>query len=156
MYESILNKLNFLLAQIDDLICGLSPADVVLATLNGECRGEPANGQVAVRTVINNRANDPKYFKKANPLYTGTNNEAKVCLSPLQFSVWNEKKTCELFMAEYNRIMANATINSIPIVDYSVFTDGTGLTEEQEKRNYLYCNPKTATSEEDWSVLVKE
>lgn len=156
MYNSVLNKLKFIVSQIDDIICGQSPQDIVLATLNGECRGEPADGQVAVRNVIKNRADGPKYFKNSNPLYTGNDNEAKACLSPFQFSIWNGKTTCLLFLAAYNRIMADATIESIPAVDYSVFTTGTGLTEAQAKKIYLYCNPKTATSKEEWVVLTKK
>ena len=66
--------LQALLAQLND--------DAILAlTLFGEARSEPIEGQVAVGSVIANRASDSKQR-------WGTSIRG-VCLQPFQFSCWN-------------------------------------------------------------------
>ena len=154
--QNVLNKLNFLVSEIVSMLCGKSDEEIIIATLNGEARGEPLEGQKALRNVIANRTTGPKYFRADDLLgYSGSNKEVEVCLCPNQFSVWNNISTCERFKAKYDKIMKTATITEIPAVDYSVFTNGTGLTEDQAKKIYLYCNPETATSTEAWVILIK-
>ena len=155
--QAVLNKLNFVISEIVSMLCGKSEEEIIIATLNGEARGESLEGQKAVRNVIKNRTTGPKYFR-ANDLlgYNGTNKEVQVCLCPNQFSVWNGLSTCAAFLAEYNKIMRTPTITDIPEVDYSVFTNGTNITELEAKKIYLYCNPDTATSKEKWVTLTKQ
>ena len=157
MYKSLLNKLNFAISEIVSMLCGKSDEEIIIATLNGEARGEPLEGQKAVRNVIKNRTTGPDYFRNNDLLgYSGSNKEVEVCLCPNQFSVWNGISTCERFKAKYDKIMKTATITEIPAVDYSVFTNGTGLTEAEAKKVYLYCNPDTATSKSKWVTLTKQ
>jgi hypothetical protein len=153
--KNILDKLKFAMSAIESFICTKSETDVILATLNGECKGEPVDGQTAVRNVIANRANGPAYMRQPNPLYAGANNEVIACLSPFQFSVWNSAKDCPSFLTAYNRCMQGATITAIPAVNYSVFTQGTGLSEDQAKKIYLYCNPDAKASRSNKSSWVK-
>lgn len=56
----------------------LSDLEILTLTLIGEARGEPIEGQVAVASVIMNRARTSK-------LTVG-----EICLAPKQFSCWNE------------------------------------------------------------------
>ena len=155
--QAVLNKLNFAISEIVSILCGKSDEEIIIATLNGEARGEPLEGQKAVRNVIKNRTTGPKYFMADDILgYNGTNKEVQVCLCPYQFSIWNGLSTCAAFLAKYNKIMRTPTITDIPEVDYSVFTNGTGLTEDEAKKVYLYCNPDTATSKSKWVTLTKQ
>lgn len=155
--QTVLNKLNFLVSEIVSMLCGKSDQEIILATLNGEARGESLEGQKAVRNVIKNRTTGPKYFRANDKLgYNGSNKEVQVCLAPYQFSVWNVITTCTAFLAQYNKVMRRPTITEIPEVDYSVFTQGTGLTVDQAKKVYLYCNPATATSTDKWVTLTKQ
>jgi cell wall hydrolase len=55
----------------------LTDSEVLFLTLVGEARGEPVEGQIAVGSVILNRAKERKLTIKA------------VCLQPKQFSCWN-------------------------------------------------------------------
>lgn len=58
--------------------------DVIIAakTIYGEARGESFGGQVAVAWVIRNRADNPRWW--------GGPDWRSVCLSPWQFSCWND------------------------------------------------------------------
>lgn len=47
--------------QLDPVLAGLSPRDLCLVTLYGECRGEPIEGQIAVANVIKNRVKDGRW-----------------------------------------------------------------------------------------------
>jgi hypothetical protein len=158
--KNILNKLRFAMSAIESFVCTKSETDVILATLNGECKGEPVDGQKAVRNVISNRANGPSYMRRPNSLYDGTNMEVIACLSKSQFSIWNGVTNCAQFNVRYDKAMEGATITSIPEVDYSVFTNGTGLTLEQAKKIYLFCNPDSKDSrnnKEEWvKIVVKQ
>jgi hypothetical protein len=158
--QKIIDKLNFIFSAIEQLICGKTEEQIIIATLNGECKGEPVKGQKAVRNVIANRANGPSYMRVPNPLYNGTNKEVIACLSRSQFSVWNGVTNCTQFNIRYNKAMEGATITSIPEVDYSVFTNGTGLTLDQAKKIYLFCNPDAKASRnnnEGWvKIVVKQ
>jgi hypothetical protein len=158
--QKIIDKLNFIFSAIEQLICGKTEEQIIIATLNGECKGEPLNGQKAVRNVIANRANGPSYFRRKNPIYSGSNKEVLACLSKYQFSVWNSLTSCANFNSIYNNAMQGATITSIPEVDYSVFTNGTGLTLDQAKKIYLFCNPDAKASRnnnEEWvKIVVKQ
>lgn len=57
----------------------MTEKDYFIATLWGECRGEPFIGQVAVACVIRNRVRDPRW--------PGT--YRSVVTQPKQFSCWN-------------------------------------------------------------------
>jgi hypothetical protein len=153
--QKIIDKLNFIFSAIEQLICGKTEEQIIIATLNGECKGEPLNGKKAVRNVIANRANGPSYFRGKNPIYSGSKKEVLACLSKYQFSVWNSLTSCANFNSIYNNAMQGATITSIPEVDYSVFTNGTGLTLDQAKKIYLFCNPNASVSRNSRSSWVK-
>ncbi|WP_431854360.1 cell wall hydrolase [Azospirillum sp.] len=59
----------------------MPPREVVARTLWGEARGEGIAGMVAVASVIQNRARNPRWWG---------NSAAGVCLKPAQFSCWLE------------------------------------------------------------------
>lgn len=61
--------------------------EILGKTLNGEARGEPRAGKVAVAWVIRNRAERPRF---AGDLVGQAGAVAKVCLAPWQFSCWND------------------------------------------------------------------
>ena len=56
------------------------PDRIAAATMYGEARGEPPEGQAAVAWVIRNRAENPRWWG---------HDVASVCLKPFQFSCWN-------------------------------------------------------------------
>ena len=150
--NSILNKLT---AELNYILCNtLSDSQIINATINGEAKGEPKEGQQAVRTVIYNRSIGPAYFRNKHKLYGGSSSEAKACLAPNQFSVWNNSSTCAAILAAYTNCMSGATVVGIPKVNHSIFTNGTGLTLEQAKKIYLYLNPTTTTSKAPWVKLM--
>ena len=39
--QAVLNKLNFAISEIVSILCGKSDEEIIIATLNGEARGEP-------------------------------------------------------------------------------------------------------------------
>lgn len=61
----------------------LSSAQVVALTVYGESRGEPPEGIIAVINVIKNRFLSTERFSSFKTYQS-------VCLSPKQFSCWNE------------------------------------------------------------------
>lgn len=62
-------------------LSALSDVEIVGLTLIGEARGETIAGQVAVGSVIRNRANSRKQTYQ------------QICLAPEQFSCWNHTDT---------------------------------------------------------------
>jgi N-acetylmuramoyl-L-alanine amidase len=69
----------------------ISDLDALWLTLDGEARGEPIEGIIAVGCVIRNRVNEQKKTYK------------DVCLAHLQFSAWNDGDPNLLeMMSSYN------------------------------------------------------
>jgi spore germination cell wall hydrolase CwlJ-like protein len=65
------------------------------ATLVGEARGEPIEGIIAVANVIKNRC------------YASGKNYEEVCLSPKQFSCWNQDDKNFNYIRDFHRQLEN-------------------------------------------------
>lgn len=66
----------------DQIRAALTDQAALVATLMGEAAGEPLEGQIAIATVIRNRA--------ARPGWWGGPSLASVCVAPHQFSCWSD------------------------------------------------------------------
>lgn len=64
-----------------EIRAALSDREALICTLLGEAAGEPVEGQIAVASVIRNRATHPRWWG---------NGYAAVCLKDHQFSCWWE------------------------------------------------------------------
>lgn len=72
----------------EEIRARLTDDAALVATLAGEVRGEPIEGQVAVASVIRNRVNfDIRHDGKPDWWGEGY---VGVCLKPKQFSCWND------------------------------------------------------------------
>lgn len=78
----------------DQLRASLTDRIALIATLLGECANEPVEGQIAVASVIRNRATNPRWWGRG---WKG------VCLAKSQFSCWwetNQNSTRVYALAE--------------------------------------------------------
>ncbi len=66
----------------EDIRAALDDRTALICTLLGECASEPIDGQVAVASVIRNRATHPRWWGRG---------VAEVCLREHQFSCWWER-----------------------------------------------------------------
>jgi spore germination cell wall hydrolase CwlJ-like protein len=83
---------------------------VLTATLWGEARGEPVEGQKAVASVIVNRA---KYVKTHHYPMFGDGTIKAACLFPWQFSSWNQKDPNRAKMLSLNLVMPDTVTSSL-------------------------------------------
>ena len=87
----------------------ISDQTALIATLLGEAANEPVEGQIAVASVIRNRARHPRWWGKSI---------SGVCLKKLQFSCWwednaNTERVYALADALHRRVDATGPLSVV-------------------------------------------
>ena len=90
---AINSKNNFKPKQESRLFITIEDLLITARTIYGEARGEPISGQLAVASVIKNRASEAQVYRrrtgKSHPLF-GDGTLAGACQARWQFSCWNQ------------------------------------------------------------------
>lgn len=90
-------------------LSSLSSTEILGLTIIGESRGEPINGQIAVGNVIRNRASHNKTTYH------------EVCLTPKQFSCWNEDDPNRSLLMELAEQLINGQFITDPYLKQCMY-----------------------------------